>query len=90
MLGGDRRVFAYLRHGKQEDLLVVHNLGEEAVAEYKLNLRGSTLSAGQYKAYDLLGESRVEALEIVEKGAFVDYVPVPELEAGQTLVLLLD
>ena len=89
VLGGERHVFAYLRHGENEDVLVVHNLGEEAVTEYKLNLRGSTLAAGRYKAYDLLGESQAEALEIADQGAFVDYVPVPTLEAGQTLVLLL-
>jgi alpha-amylase len=68
-----RSVYAYLRHGEREDVLVVHNLGAEA----------------NYAPYDLLGHAEGAELEAGDKGAFEGYAPVPTLQPLQSYVFLL-
>jgi glycosidase len=89
LLSGDRHIYAYIRHGAEEDLLVVHNLGEEAFSDYALSLRASGLSAGTYRTYDLLSETWGEELEVDDRGGFEGYVPLPSLAPTESHVLLL-
>ena len=85
----DLHVYAYLRrHGEGEDILVVHNLGAEAVNDYWLTLRTSKVAPGKYSAYDLLGEAKVELLEVGDKGS-IKYAPAQTLQPGQSMVILL-
>ena len=86
---GARSVYAYVRHGEGEDILVVHNLGSKAVEEYALAARGSPVLEGKYAAYDLLGRTEGAVLEVGEKGAFSGYVPLPALEPLESYVFLL-
>ena len=86
---GNIHVYAYARDGEGEDVLVVHNLGNEAVGEYALAVRGSTLAPGTYRARDMISGARAAALTVGEQGAIEGYVPLPELAAGQSLILLL-
>jgi glycosidase len=85
----DRQVYAYLRHGEREEILVVHNLGDEDVSAPALATRASELSPGKYRPYDLLGERQGEPLEVLEKGEISGYTPLPSLQAGGSAVFLL-
>jgi hypothetical protein len=83
-------VYAYLRrHGESEDILVVHNLGAEAVSDYWLTLRASKVAPDTYQTYDLLGEVKVEPLEVGDKGSIEQYAPVQTLQPGQSMIILL-
>jgi glycosidase len=84
------RVYAYIRHGEKEDILVIHNLSAEPQDDYALTSRASALAPGSYRAHDLLDRTKGAKLEIGDKGDFDDYVPFPVLEAHQTHVVLLD
>jgi glycosidase len=90
VLSGNIHVYAYVRHGSSEDMLIVHNLDDEPVSDYNLVLRASQLDAGRYRPRDVLTGTRAADLQIEEKGAIVDYAPAPSLAAGQSLILLLD
>jgi hypothetical protein len=46
---GNVHVYAYVRHGEAEDVLVVHNLGAEPASEYAPSVRGSALAPGRYR-----------------------------------------
>jgi glycosidase len=86
---GNIHVYAYLRHGEAEDVLVVHNLDEGPVTEYALALRGSALTPGTYRARELLSGVQAASLTVGQQGAIEGYVPLPELASGQSLILLL-
>ncbi len=86
---GSIHVYAYLRHGEAEDVLVVHNLDDEAVSEYVLGMRGRVLAPGTYRARDMLSGARAATLTVGEQGAIEGYVPLPELAAGQSVILVL-
>jgi glycosidase len=83
-------VYSYIRHGEDEDILAIHNLSEQAQANYALTLRASSLQPGTYQVRDLLGKAQGAKLEIGDKGGFSDYAPFPTLKAHQTCILLLD
>jgi alpha-amylase len=86
----DLHVYAYLRrHGESEDILVVHNLGAEAVSGYWLTLRASKMTPGRYAAYDLLGGAKAEPVSVGDKGSLEQYAPAPMLQPGQSMVILL-
>jgi glycosidase len=84
-----RSVYAYLRHGETQDLLVVHNLSDETVQGYTLAARASVMPPGTYATYDLLGKARSAELAVGDKGAFEGYAPVPALEPMESYVILL-
>jgi alpha-amylase len=86
---GNIYVWAYVRHGEAEDVLVVHNLSDAPLSDYALAVRGSVLAPGTHRARDLLTGARAASLTVGEQGAIEGYVPVPELAAGQSLILLL-
>jgi glycosidase len=83
-------VYAYIRHGEDEDILMIHSLSAEAQTDYALTLRASALAPGAYRVRDLLEEAKGVRLEVDDKGGFSDYVPFPTLEPHQTRILLLD
>ena len=89
VLSSDLSVYAYIRHGETEDVLVVHNVSSEAMTAVDLTVRASDLAPGRYRATDLLSGVKAEPLDIDGKGAFADYAPAQTLEPGQTMILLL-
>lgn len=89
VMSSARTVYAYDRHGESEDVLVVHNLGTEAVSEYALQMRAGPIPAGTYRVYDLLGEAWAADLTVGENGAFEGYVPIAELSPMTSTILLL-
>ena len=85
-----RGVYAYLRHGEVEDILVVHNLGSETVEEYALSARASPVAPGTYAVYELLeGEAQGSDLTVGDRGVFEGYEPLPALEPLQSYVFSL-
>ena len=82
-------VYAYIRHGEEEDILVIHNLSAEAQDAYALTLRAGPLRPGTYRIRDLLGKAKAANLQVGDTGGFSGYAPFPRLEAYQTHILLL-
>lgn len=81
-------VYAFLRRAEDETLLVLINLGKEAITEYKLNLAEGPLS-GQPEASLVFGEGEVVAPNVNAGGGFDGYAPLPELPPQSTFVIRL-
>jgi alpha-amylase len=85
-------VFSVLRSSPQEAVLVVINLGAEAVSEYALDLDRGPLS-GSYRAVPIFNSAandRFAELSASSQGGFAGYQPLPELAPGQVLLLQLN
>jgi glycosidase len=85
---GNGKVFAALRTSANEAILVLANLGDAALKDYRLNLGQSTLR-GKYTVEGLLGDGTFAPLTVSEQGGMKDYQPLPELPPGARLVLWL-
>ena len=81
-------VLAFLRHSQEETLLVIINLGEEAVSQVTLSVNRSPL-AGSYRGIALLGEAEIADLVVTDMGGFSDYIPLNEMPANGALVIQL-
>ena len=81
-------VLAFLRHSREETLLVMINLGEEAAAQVSLSVNRSPL-AGSYRGMTLLGEGEIADLAVADTGGFTEYIPLYEIPANGTLVIQL-
>jgi alpha-amylase len=85
-------VFSVLRSSPQETVLVVINLGTEAVSEYSLDLDRGPLS-GAYRAVPIFNSAsndKFAELSASSQGGFAGYQPLPELAPGQVLLLQLN
>jgi len=82
------KVLAFLRQSKDETVLVIINLGKEALTDYGLSLASGPLS-GKYSLFPLLGEGKFTSPVINERGGFTDYLPLPELPANGLIILQL-
>lgn len=86
-------VAAYLRQSKDEAVLVVINMGEEAAASVTLSLPESSLPPGQYKTNLLLKvnntESATAPLMVGTNGAIKDYTPLPNLPGHSAYIIAL-
>jgi alpha-amylase len=82
------KVLAFLRQSKDETVLVIINLGKDALTDYGLSLTTGPLS-GKYRLVPLLGEGKFTSPVINERGGFKDYLPLPELPANARIILQL-
>jgi len=82
-------VLATMRVSPAQTVLVVINLGDEAVDEYTLTLEAGVLEAGVYAAESLWDEEMLLALTIDEAGAVKPYQPTTVLAPGETLIVEL-
>jgi glycosidase len=82
------KILSYLRASSDETLLVLINIDDEPLANYKLDLSIGPL-AGQYTAASLLDASTPAPLTANDKGGFDDYVPLPELPAYSIFIVQL-
>ncbi len=85
---GSRGVYSYLRYGEGETLLVVVNLSDKEVSDYRLTLAAGPLS-GAPGAVLLLGEGQVAAPAVNAAGGFDGYVPLAVLPPYASLVIQL-
>ena len=83
-----RKVYAVLRQGESETILVVANLSEDPVSDYHLSLGKGSLS-GTLSAQMLLGEGKPAALIANAAGGFDAYAPLPTLEPKSALLIAL-
>jgi len=82
------KILAYLRTSSDETLLVLINIDDEPLSNYKLDLSLGPLS-GQYTAASLLDASTISPLTANDKGGFDGYVPLPELPPYSIFVIQL-
>lgn len=89
---GTRSVYAFLRSGEGETVLVVVNLSAKPVTDYRLSLADGPLSAAPQAALLLAMPGvagQVNAPMPNAAGGFDGYVPLPELPAYGSLVIEL-
>jgi glycosidase len=82
------KILAYLRASSDETMLILMNIDDEPLSNYKLDLSLGPLS-GQYTAASLLDASTISPLTANDKGGFDGYVPLPELPPYSIFVIQL-
>jgi len=82
------KILSYLRASADETLLVLINIDDEPLADYKLALSVGPLT-GQYNAASLLDSSTIQSLTANDKGGFDDYIPLAELPPYSISVIQL-
>jgi len=85
---GSTAVYALLRSYGDEHILILANLTDEPVTDYKLTLEEALFADGSLSPEALFGNTQPAAITIKD-GRFTEYQPLPELAPYQTLVLLL-
>lgn len=83
-------LFGCLRTTADESILVIVNLTDAPVRDYKLSLPASTLLPGEYAPVSLLAETPLTALTVLEKGQISNYVPAAEIPAYATIMMQLE
>lgn len=83
------RVYAALRHTDEQVILVLLNLGDRALGEYRLNLAEGPLTAVSANPTLLYGSGSVTPPTLNGAGGFADYQPLPELPPHSTTLILL-
>jgi hypothetical protein len=80
-------VYAALRHTETQAILVVINVGDRPIEEYRLNLAEGPLTAVSPTL--LFGSGSITPPTLNESGGFADYQPLPELLPHSTTIILL-
>jgi glycosidase len=83
------KILSYLRVSSEETLLVLINIDNEGLTNYKLNLTLGPLSGQQYLAASLLDNSTITSLQANDKGGFNDYLPLVELPPYSIFIIQL-
>jgi len=79
-------LFAMLRTADKETVLVLVNLTGEVISNPTLTWDKSTLE-GTLKPILLLGKGKPAAFTTAERGSVKDYIPLPEIGPGETILL---
>jgi alpha-amylase len=82
-------LFACLRTTADESMLAIINLTGSPIRDYQLSLESSTLPQGEYSPVSLLDKTPLNILTVLDEGRIVDYIPVREIPAYTTLILLV-
>ena len=82
------KILSYLRVSNDETLLVLINIDDQPLSNYKLDLSVGPLS-GQYTASSLLDSSALQPLTANDKGGFDNYIPLQELPPYSIYVIQL-
>lgn len=83
------RVYVALRHTEEQAILVVVNVGNREIGEYRLNLAEGPLTAVSPTPTLLLGSGDIQPPALNGAGGFTDYQPLPELPPHSTTIILL-
>lgn len=81
------QVAAYLRRAGDHAVLVVANLGAEAVSGVAITTGGNALRPGTYTPRNLLGGPDGAVLRVSPDGRIADYVPAATIGPRESLVL---
>ena len=88
MESGHPALFASLRASQEEQVLVLINLGAQAISDYALQLEASPLS-GDYLPAPLLGNGQFQSITVTAQGGFENYQPLPEIPPYGRFILQL-
>ena len=83
----DKRIYAFLRHSDEETLLVLINLSDEPISDYRLSLAEGPLSEGS--ASEIFTGAPVSVPTINANGGFDGYTPLAQLEGCSTYIVRL-
>ena len=87
---GNPALYSILRVSQDEMVLVIVNLSDAPGIDYKLSLEKSTIPAGAYRAFTILGPAaELTGLTVTDAGGFTDYIPLPEIQAYGTVIIQL-
>lgn len=84
----DNKVYSFIRQSSDETVLVVINLSDTAISDYKLSVAKSALT-GELNGNVLLGEGAVMPLTVGTGGAIKDYTPLATLAPFSTTIIQL-
>lgn len=91
LLSTDHRgLFACLRTTGDEVVLVMLNLSNRPIRDYRLTLRTSTLAQGEYSPVSIMDETGFAKLTVLEGGRMLDYIPLPEIPPYATVMMLVE
>ena len=82
------KLISYLRVSDNETLLIVINIDDKPITDYKLELSIGPLS-GTYSAISVLDNTTINTLNANDKGGFDDYLPLPEIPPYSVIVIQL-
>lgn len=87
-----RRVFSFLRQSESQTVLVIINMDVKPVSDYTLSIGESSLISVDEAALLLGGDASVGVVspEIDAQGGFIDYTPIPTLDAQSIVILEID
>lgn len=85
----NNKVYSFIRQSSDETVLVVINLSDTAVSDYKLSVAKTTLT-GDLKGSVLFGNGMVTTLSLSDEGAIKDYIPLAQLAPFSTTIIQLD
>jgi alpha-amylase len=86
---GNNRVYAALRTNAEESILILINLGNEAITDLALSLSEGPFQ-GSYALISLFGDVALENLTANEAGGFSAYSPSLNIPANMNGVYLLE
>lgn len=82
-------LFASLRNSSTEAVLVVINLTNTSISNFRLLLNKSSLQSGEYVATPLMGAGPFADLSVNAIGGSSNNTPLPEIPAYVTLIVQL-
>ncbi|HSQ16971.1 MAG TPA: alpha-amylase family glycosyl hydrolase, partial [Anaerolineales bacterium] len=89
LTSGSDSLYGILRHSQQEAVLVLVNLSGSPISSYALSAAQSSLAAGAYTPYPILGEGEYAPLTTGASGDFSAYVPLPAIPPYAAIILQL-
>lgn len=78
-------IFALLRQNGNESILIVVNLKDKPISDYKLSLEENILTNGDFTPSSLIGTMQASPLTVAD-GLFVDYKPISEIPPYETYI----
>lgn len=87
---GNPGVFAMLRHGDTGIVLILVNLTDMPIVDYRLSLAQASLSDGEYALKSLWDHPSADALMKVSGGAVEAYQPLPSLDPYATAIFKVE
>lgn len=84
----NRKLFAFLRQSDSQTVLVIINLDDQPVTDYRLSIESGTLDQGA-AASALLASGEVSAPQVNGQGGFADYTPLAELAPNSVTLIQL-
>jgi glycosidase len=83
-------IFACLRKTSEETILVIVNLTNTTIRDYKLSSPANSLPQGEYVTVPLIDKMPLTTLAVLDDGRILNYIPVPEIPPYSTIMMGLN